>query len=117
MPVSYNLFKNICKYLNVNLTGFGVQCLTVGHLLYILFNMKIISTRDLLHRTKEVRSALEMGESLTWTSRGKTVAYLQPPKPASALGKKLDWVKRARAAGAVNKSAMTTGSLVYEDRE
>lgn len=81
-----------------------------------LFDMRTVTTRDLLHRTREVRAALERGETIVWTSHGKIVAHLQPPgaRVKAANG---DWLARAKAAGAVNRSKESASSLVYGDRD
>lgn len=79
--------------------------------------MKRVTTRELLHHTKEVRASLETGEALVWTSHGKVVAYLQPPRNQVLSAEKMDWLARAETAGAVNRGTTSVSSLIYGDRD
>lgn len=79
--------------------------------------MKNITTRELLTNHKAVQSRLAAGESITWTSRGKVIAQLSPPKVFEPINlKRPDWVKRAREAGAINTEAKSVSAWVSEDR-
>lgn len=79
--------------------------------------MRVISTRELLSKHKEVQAILAAGESLTWTSHGKAVAQLIPP-PAEKAGnsKRPDFIARARRIGAVSEGATTVAQSISEDR-
>jgi antitoxin (DNA-binding transcriptional repressor) of toxin-antitoxin stability system len=78
--------------------------------------METITTRDLVHRSKEVRKRLAAGATLRWTSHGKSVAVLSSGKNLPEKSKP-DWISRARAAGAVNQSPSSVGASVYRDRD
>ncbi len=86
------------------------QCST-----YLLY-MKTITSRDLVHRSKEVRKLLSAGQTLRWTSHGSPVAFIQPASAEVSLAK-TDWVSRARAVGAVNSSTLSVADTVYQDRD
>ena len=77
--------------------------------------MQTISSRDLVHRSKEIRKLLSAGQTLRWTSHGVPVALIQPASAEVSLAKP-DWISRARAAGAVNSSHPSIADTVYEDR-
>lgn len=81
-----------------------------------LFNMKTVSTRELLQKNKEVRAALEMGEPVAWTSRGKLIAHLYPANAKPSGRRKSDWIERAHRAGAVNESGSSASEDLYADR-
>ena len=81
---------------------------------YLLY-MQTISSRDLVHRSKEIRKLLSAGQTLRWTSHGVPVALIQPATAQVPLAKP-DWISRARAAGAVNSSHPSIADTVYEDR-
>ena len=79
--------------------------------------MKTISTRELLSKHKEVQASLAAGESLTWTSHGKVVAQLTPPRRArTEKSERPDFVARARRIGALNDGTKTVAQWVSEDR-
>lgn len=78
--------------------------------------MKSISTRDIVHKTKEIREALERGESFEWTQHGRTIGYLQPVPEARQAPEPIDWVARARAVGAVTREDDSVSAALYEDR-
>jgi antitoxin (DNA-binding transcriptional repressor) of toxin-antitoxin stability system len=78
--------------------------------------MRKISTRELAHRTRAVREAIEAGESLAWMAHGRVVAYLRPSGGPTRREDAPDWISRARAADAVNRSATEASSLIYSDR-
>lgn len=78
--------------------------------------VKTITTRDLVHRTKEVREALERGESFQWMRRGRLVAYLQAPSAGNETIEKIDWVARAEAAGAIVREGASVSDSIYRDR-
>ena len=78
--------------------------------------MKTITSRDLVHRSKEIRKLLSAGQTLRWTSHGSPVALIQPASAEVALAKP-DWISRARAAGAVNSSTLSVADTVYQDRD
>jgi antitoxin (DNA-binding transcriptional repressor) of toxin-antitoxin stability system len=80
-----------------------------------LLNMQSISSRDLVHRSKEIRKLLSAGQTLRWTSHGVPVALIQPATAQVPLAKP-DWISRARAAGAVNSRHPSIADTVYEDR-
>ena len=77
--------------------------------------MKTINTRDLAHRTKEVRAALEMGETLEWKSRGRTIAVLEPSRKDPVV-RNNHWLERATEAGAVHSGKSTVSQLIYDER-
>ena len=83
----------------------------------IMFNMKTVTTRELLHHTKRIQSALARGESFKWTSRGKLVGYLQPAQRETATPAFPDFLERARRMGAVNKSDRPISESLYADRD
>ncbi len=76
--------------------------------------MRTVTSRDLAHRPKEIRKLLSAGETLQWTAHGTAVALIQP---VAATAKKPDWVARARAAGAVNRSKSQVADSIYADRD
>jgi len=82
---------------------------------YLLY-MQTITSRDLVHRSKEIRKLLSAGQTLRWTSHGLPVALIQPPSAQLPLAKP-DWISRARAAGAVNSSHPSVADTVYQDRD
>jgi hypothetical protein len=57
--------------------------------------METITTRDLVHRSKEVRKRLAACATLRWTSHGKSVAVLSSGKNLPEKSKP-DWISRAR---------------------
>jgi len=77
--------------------------------------MKTITTRDLVHRTREIRESLERGETFQWSQRGRIVAVLQSVR-APAVPAPMDWVSRARTAGIIAKGGQTLADLVAKDR-
>ena len=81
-----------------------------------LLHMKTITSRDLVHRSKEIRKLLSASQTLRWTSHGSPVALIQPASAEVSLAKR-DWISRARAAGAVNSSALSVADTVYQDRD
>lgn len=77
--------------------------------------MRTINTRDLAHKTKEIREVLSGGEALQWTSRGEVVAVIHPvQKSAALLGR--DWLSRATKSGAVNRGTTSVSQAVSDDR-
>ncbi|MFM8764531.1 MAG: hypothetical protein ACKOHM_04020 [Spartobacteria bacterium] len=76
--------------------------------------MHIVTSRDLAHRTKEIRKLLVAGKTLQWTSHGAAVALIFPVEAAIP---KPDWLARARAAGAVNQSSPPVADSIYADRD
>lgn len=78
-----------------------------------LFHMHTVTSRDLAHRTKEIRELLVAGKTLQWTSHGAPVALILP---VAAATPKPDWLARARAAGAVNQSSSPVADSIYADR-
>ena len=82
----------------------------------IMLNMKSVNTRDLAHRSKEVRKTLAGGERIAWVSRGKLIATLEPAGKGGNRTK-VDWLSRAREAGAVNNHTESVSDLVYADRD
>ena len=81
---------------------------------YLLY-MRTITSRDLVHRSKEIRKRLSAGQTLRWTSHGLPVALIQPASAQVPLAKP-DWMSRARAAGAVHSSHPSVADTVYQDR-
>jgi len=77
--------------------------------------MRTITSRDLVHRSKEIRKLLTAGQTLRWTSHGVPVALIQPTSAQVSLAKP-DWISRARAAGAVISSHPSVADIVYQDR-
>jgi hypothetical protein len=77
--------------------------------------MQTITSRDLVHRSKEIRKLLTAGQTLRWTSHGVPVALIQSASAQVPLSKP-DWISRARAAGAVNSSHPSVADIVYQDR-
>jgi antitoxin (DNA-binding transcriptional repressor) of toxin-antitoxin stability system len=77
--------------------------------------MQTVTSRDLVHRSKEIRQLLKAGQTLRWTSHGLPVALIQPASAQVPLAKP-DWISRARAAGVVNSSASSVADTVYQDR-
>ena len=78
--------------------------------------MQSITSRDLVHRSKEIRKLLSAGQTLRWTSHGLPVALIQLAFTQVSLSKP-DWISRAKAAGAVNSSHTSVSQSVYEDRD
>jgi hypothetical protein len=81
---------------------------------YLLY-MQTVTSRDLVHRSKEIRKLLTAGQTLRWTSHGLPVALIQPAS-AQVPRAKPDWISRARASGAVNSSNPSVADTVYRDR-
>jgi|GEM_PF-918040 len=81
-----------------------------------MYNMKTVNTRDLAHRSKEIRKTLASGERVQWKSRGELIAVLEPARKPG-LGAKNNWLRRAAAVGAVNKDVPTASQLIYADRD
>ncbi len=77
--------------------------------------MKTITTRDLVHRTREIRESLEQGESFQWSQHGRIVAIVQSVRTPAVPGS-MDWVSRARGAGIIGQRDQTVADLVAEDR-
>ncbi len=77
--------------------------------------MKTINTRDLAHRTKKVRSALAMGETLEWKSRGRTIAVLEPVRKEPPV-RKNHWLERAIRAGADQSGEPMVSQQIYDER-
>jgi antitoxin (DNA-binding transcriptional repressor) of toxin-antitoxin stability system len=84
--------------------------------LTFLLDMTTITSRDLAHRSGEIRKLLATGETLRWTSHGAPVAFIKPATLPLG-GKKPDWISRARAAGAVNSSQSQVADSLYADRD
>ena len=78
--------------------------------------MKTITSRDLVHRSKEICKLLSAGQTLRWTSHESPVALIQQASAEVALAK-TDWISRARAAGAVNISTLSVADTLYQDRD
>ncbi len=78
--------------------------------------MKTITTRDLVHRTREIRESLERGESFQWSQRGRIVAVLQSMARPEKVPP-IEWVGRAREAGAIIGQGVTVGDLISEQRD
>jgi antitoxin (DNA-binding transcriptional repressor) of toxin-antitoxin stability system len=78
--------------------------------------MRTITSRDLVHRSKEIRKLLSAGQTLRWTSHGSPVALIQPVSAQLPLAKP-DWISRARAAGAVTSRHPSVADTVYQDRD
>lgn len=78
--------------------------------------MKSVSSRDLAHRTKDIRHALERGERLEWKSRGETIAVLEPVRRAPVAKEENHWVRRAVQAGAVSREGASVSQLIYDER-
>lgn len=85
-------------------------------MLFILFNMKTVNSRELAHRTKEIRHALEQGERLAWKSRGETIAVLEPVRRTPAAKEANHWMRRAVQAGGVSPKGALLSQMVYDDR-
>ena len=77
--------------------------------------MKAINTRDLAHRAKEIRRALELGESLEWKSRGRTIAVLEPVHKEPPV-RKNHWLERAKRAGAAPSGETMVSQRIYDER-
>jgi hypothetical protein len=93
----------------------STSVLTKPKYLTYLSYMQTITSRDLVHRSKEIRKLLTAGQTLRWTSHGVHVALIQPASAQVSLAKP-DWISRARAAGAVNSSHPSVADTVYQDR-
>jgi antitoxin (DNA-binding transcriptional repressor) of toxin-antitoxin stability system len=78
--------------------------------------MKTINTRDLVHHSKEIRRTLDAGERIAWQSRGKLIAMLEPASKQTKNAH-LQWLDRARQAGAINTKSESVSDLVYADRD
>jgi antitoxin (DNA-binding transcriptional repressor) of toxin-antitoxin stability system len=81
-----------------------------------LLNMTTVTSRDLVHKSAEIRKLLAAGKTLRWTSHGVPVALIQPASPSEPKPK-TDWISRARAAGAVNTSKSLVADSLYSDRD
>ncbi len=88
---------------------------STGYLTFLL-DMTTVTSRDLAHRSGEIRKLLASGETLRWTSHGAPVAIIKPATLPLA-GNKPDWISRARAAGAVNSSQSQVADSLYADRD
>lgn len=78
--------------------------------------MRLVSSRDLAHRTKDIRHALEQGERLEWKSRGKTIAVLEPARKTPVTKEQNHWVGRAIQAGAVSPPGKSVSQMIYDER-
>lgn len=78
--------------------------------------MRTINTRDLAHKTKEIREALVGGEVLQWTSGGKVIAMIHPVRKFTALSER-DWLARATKSGAVNRETTSVSQTISDDRD
>jgi hypothetical protein len=76
--------------------------------------MLSVTSRDLVHRSKEIRKLLASGQTLRWTSHGSPVAIIQPV--TDSIPSKPDWIARARASGAVNTSQASLAKALYDER-
>jgi hypothetical protein len=76
--------------------------------------MLSVTSRDLVHRSKEIRKLLASGQTLRWTSHGSPVAIIQPV--TDSIPSKPDWIARARASGAVNASQASLAKALYDER-
>jgi antitoxin (DNA-binding transcriptional repressor) of toxin-antitoxin stability system len=90
--------------------------LTTTEYLTFLLDMTTVTSRDLAHRSGEIRKLLASGETLRWTSHGAPVAFIKPATQPLG-GKKPDWISRARAAGAVNSNQSQVADSLYADRD
>lgn len=88
---------------------------STGYLTFLL-DMTTVTSRDLAHRSGEIRKLLASGETLRWTSHGAPVAIIKPATLPLA-GNKPDWISRARAAGAENSSQSQVADSLYADRD
>jgi antitoxin (DNA-binding transcriptional repressor) of toxin-antitoxin stability system len=114
-PVKHQPQKNdsaIHDFVKKSATTFLTKPKCLTYLLY----MQTITSRDLVHRSKEIRKLLSAGQTLRWTSHGLPVALIQPASAQVPLAKP-DWISRARAAGAVNSSHPSVADTVYQDRD
>lgn len=78
--------------------------------------MTTVTSRDLVHKSTEIRKLLAAGKTLRWTSHGEPVALIQPASPFPSAAKP-DWILRARAAGAVNSTKSMVADSIYSDRD
>jgi len=78
--------------------------------------MKTVTSRELAHRTKEIRNALEQGERLEWKSRGETIAVLEPVRKSPVVKEKNHWLARALQAGAVSAKGTSASQMIYDER-
>ena len=83
----------------------------------MLFYMRRrVSTRELLHHSKRIQAALARGEVFEWTCRGRVIATIQPVPAGGKDRACMDWVGRARKAGAVRESGQSLSAMLYADR-
>jgi len=78
--------------------------------------MDRITTRDLLHRNREIQAELAEGKAFEWTVNGRVIARINP-LTASGKAPRPDWAKRAAAAGAIVAGAPSLSSQILQDRD
>jgi len=78
--------------------------------------MKTVTTRELLHENRKIREALQQGETLRWTQRGKTVAVLKAPEVIGKAPKHPDWNARSKSLGLVVKEGESLSNLLLDER-
>ena len=79
-------------------------------------NMKEFNIRHVQHHLAEVLEAVERGEKVRITRRGKVVAQLGPPEPASSTLAWPDSVARFRRFEALKSDGVPASRIIDEDR-
>ncbi len=79
--------------------------------------MKEFSVRHVQHHLAEVLEAVERGEKVRITRRGKAVAQLGPPEPASSSLAWPDSAARFRRLEKPGSDESSASAIIDEDRQ
>ena len=80
-------------------------------------NMKEFNIRHVQHHLAEVLEAVERGEKVRITRRGKVVAQLGPPEPASSTLAWPDSVARFQRFEELKSDGVPASRIIDEDRQ
>jgi len=80
-------------------------------------NMKEFNIRHVQHHLAEVLEAVERGEKVRITRRGKVVAQLGPPEPASSTLAWPDSAARFRRLEELMNDEVSASGIIDEDRQ
>jgi len=80
-------------------------------------NMKEFNIRHVQHHLAEVLEAVERGEKVRITRRGKVVAQLGPPEPPSSTLAWPDSVARFKRFETLKGDGIPTSRIIDEDRQ
>jgi prevent-host-death family protein len=82
-----------------------------------MYNMKEFNVRHVQHHLADVLEAVERGEKVRITRRGKVVAQLGPPEPESATTQWPDSEARFKRLAVHVKDGIPASRILDEDRQ